>query len=133
MTDAKTRTIVVFLAAMIASLGLSCSGRDTTSYEVTVVFVSAKSDSALRNVKVIAGSDKFSWPEIEAGSERSVDLSTEKGSERSITLFYTMNNEERVYETRSIGGDGNFKLRLEISGDGTVTERSCREPCSLQN
>lgn len=132
MTDAKTRFFVpLFLLAIVASIGFSCSGGNTVSYNVTVVFAPVNTDRTIKNVKVIAGSDKFSWPEIEAGGERSADLSTEKGSEPNVTLFYTVNNEERVFETSTIGSEGNFELRLEITGDGQVNERSCREPCSL--
>ena len=132
MTDAKTGAIITFFfLALIAGILSGCSGRNTVSYNVTVVYASGNTDPALKNVKVIAGGDKFWWPEIEAGGERSVDLSTKKGSEPSVTLFYTLNDEERVFETRSIGSDGNFELRLEISSDGSVSERSCREPCDL--
>lgn len=104
---------------------------DFNNYYLTIKFSPGDKNTELKGVSAIIGSDKFWWSEIAPGEEKIITLSTKKNPVINLVLLYSIDGQEKDWESDNLLEDADYRFFLEIDAAGTVKERFCRLPCEL--
>lgn len=91
-------------------------GSDANRLDITIRNEAAK----LTDVSVIAGPDKFWWPEIEPDEKARVSLFVNKKFSPNVTLIYTLNGEKKTWESGNLTTDTDRVIELTVGPDGAV-------------
>ncbi len=91
----------------------------------------AAKTSALTEVTVVVGSDKFSWPRIEAGQTQAVRLRPGPQDPRQLSLLYRLGEQRLAWTSPDLPAGQGVRFVIAIDASGRVEHRHCALPCSL--
>ena len=119
----------VLVLVSVACVGCGIWGNNVV--KVRVIFAAPGSDRQLTNLSVIAGSDKYSWPSLAAGSDRNINLVPGPDDDRQLSFIYTFDGQQRSWDGPKFEAGIGYRLEITIDAKGSVTSRHCILPCSL--
>lgn len=118
---------LLFLILTLA--GCRVLGNDVV--KVTVIFAAPGGDRQVTDLSAIVGSDKSSWPSLNGGAQKSVNLLPGPEDDRQLTLLYTFDGDKRSWEGPKIAAGAGYRIEITIDASGHVSSRHCILPCSL--
>jgi hypothetical protein len=128
VSSQRIRIRCATLAAIAATLVSACTAPDAVHIELTY---SAKAGSPpLQQLLVFAGASKSSWPTVQAGESVSVVLPPD-GEPPQLTMTFTLGTVPREWRGPAIAPGVGYRIGIEVTADGEISERHCEMPCSL--
>jgi len=122
-------SVRVLLVLSLALAGCRVLGNDVV--KVTVIFAASGGDRQVTELTAVVGSDKSSWPSLNAGAQKSVNLLPGPDDDRQLTLLYTVNGDKRSWDGPKIAAGAGYRIEITIDANGHVSSRHCILPCSL--
>ena len=90
------RTIANLFVAVFLGTLTGCHRGSTIEYAITVRYDGETRADPIENVRVVIGTDKFWWPRINAGEEKSVTLRPTANSADDLTVLFAMKEKEHA-------------------------------------
>ena len=120
---------MIIATAFLFLSGCSFFKAETNEYIVSVKYIGNEKNKNLRNISVIAGSDKFWWASMQDNESKTVALSTKKNPDTNVTLLFSLDDRERTWESGNFPENADYKIDLSINAEGNVESKICRIPC----
>jgi len=124
---ACAQTVLVLISLAFAGCGVWGSN----VVKVRVIFAAPSGDRQVTNLSAVVGRDKYSWPNLNAGTERNINLVPGAEDDRQLFLSYTFNGEQRYWEGPKFDAGTGYEMEITIDGSGHASSRHCILPCTL--
>ena len=128
MIESKKFLLLPVLAILLM-FGCNYYRSDVNKYVVNIKFSGGANVEKLESISAIIGADKFWWTSLEAGEEKTVNLFSDKNAVNNLTLLYTLGGTQKTWESANYAENSDYRIKLTIDSEGSVTENSCRMPC----
>jgi hypothetical protein len=115
----------------VSSLSAGCGIWGNNTVKVRILFTDANPTHRLTDVSVIVGSDKFFWHNIVAGIVETVTLRLGARDDRQMTLLYTLNGQQKSWDSPKFDVGRGYRIEIKIDAHGTVAYHHCLLPCRL--
>jgi hypothetical protein len=118
--------------SMAVSFGTGCTAASDDAVRVTISFVATDPATPLRDLTLISGGDKYSWPVLTAGETRNVNLLPGLRDDRQLTLLYTLQGRKKSWDGPRVAPTAGYRIEVKVDAAGNVAHRHCSLPCSLR-
>ena len=108
-----------------------CAVWSNEAVRITVTFDETTPPSQLRNLTVVAGSDRYSWDMLASGDSRNVNLLPAEEGDRRLTFLYTLNGQAMSWDGPVVPAGAGYRIAIVVNAKGQISARHCLLPCSL--
>ena len=103
-----------YVLFLISAACTGCGIWGNNVVKVRVIFAAPGSDRQLTNLSVIAGSDKYSWPSLAAGSDRDINLVPGPDDDRQLSFIYTFDGQRRSWDGPKFEAGIGYRLGTDL-------------------
>lgn len=122
----------LLLAVVFAATIAGCNVENNKTVNIKIAFNDQHHAHQLTNISVIAGSDKFFFHSIAAGTAETVTLSPGAQDDKQVSLLFSLDGQQKSWDGPKFDIDKGYRIEINIDALGVIQDRHCILPCSLE-